>query len=197
METLLFVLLLFPPSWQTVESGTLTTETAQLLVGAYGIHFGTAQEDVIQSLSDEHDVQSVQKISREVYTVLEFPDFPLSGISKLRVFVHPEEGVFWIEEEIGLRWDLQRRDQDNLEYHQRRLEEILGRLSREYGNEVVHEDTNLGGRFEKNDFVRATWTFPENRWIHVIYEPQDWELFPERNKILVIYRDSSRDPRRN
>lgn len=173
----------------------LTAVDTGHLDGAYGLRFGMAQEEVIQTLMDRYRLKPSEKLSRNDHVVLEFGRLPRREVSRLRVFVHPEKGVFWIEEEILLRWDLQRGDQDNLEYHERRLERVLNRLRQEYGVETILEETHLGGPYSTNNFATATWSFADSRWIHVIYEPQDWELYPEMFKIVVIYRDSNLDPR--
>lgn len=169
-----------------------TLQAADTLAGAHGINFGMSQEQVIQIMQDRYHLAPDHTLSRDNYALLRFKNFPGS---RLRLFIHPQQGVFSIEEEIPIRWDLQKPDRDNLDRHQRRVNTVLNRLRGKYGNEVFLEPADLSDRFIEADFVMATWFFEQNRWIHVIYEPQDWHLFPELNRIVVIYRDSNRDPR--
>jgi len=170
-----------------------TVLSANTLTGAHGINFGMSQEQVIQIMQDKHQLAPEQTLLWDNYIILRFRNFPGSHFFRLRLSIHPQQGVFSIEEEIRIRWDLQKPDRDNLNRHQERVNRVLNRLRGNYGNEVFLEPVDLNSRFKKTDFVTATWFFEKNRWIHVIYEPQDWELFPELNKIFVIYRDSNRD----
>ena len=118
-------------------------------------------------------------------------------IDQLRIFSGKERGVFAIEEEIFFKWDHQQPDNDNMEAHRTSLEEILNRLRDRYGPENLQEETEIGVRYRKTNFVSSSWKFANNRWIHVMYEPQDWELFPEMVKIVIVYRDADLDPRPN
>ena len=191
---LAFLILCAPNSHLCLAAPTAEFDT---LSGTEGVSFGMSQKEVIQSIIDGRHFKPGKRLGRPEYTVLEFNrrekrSYPLDGI---RVFVHPEDGVFWIEEEIDLRWNLQRPARDNREDHQMQLTRVLGKLRNRYGREELYEETDPGSRFAKDDFVTATWSFPDHRWVHVIYEPQDWGIHPEMNKILVIYRDSGRDPR--
>lgn len=165
------------------------------LDGAHGIAFGMAQEQVIEIMGTRYKLKPAEGFLRDEFDVLVFKKVPQSSVDGLRVFINPRSGVFWIEEEVLLRWNLQKDDQDNLENHTRSLHRVLGQLKRRYGKEALSERTDITSRFLKNDFVKATWLFKENRWIHVIYEPQDWEITPEINKVIVIYHDPSLDPR--
>jgi len=195
METFISLMLFLLPLGQILPTDTSTAVEMNTLVGAYGVHFGMDQQKVVQTIKDQYKLKPDRKVSREDYIILEFGKIPRKLIHQLRVFIHSKNGVFAIEEEIKLRWNLQQTDLDNLENHQKRLDRILSQLRSQFGNEVFLEDVDLRSRFKKDDFVTATWSFAENHWIHVIYEPQDWELFPEINKIIIIYRDSNRDPR--
>ena len=195
MGSLVTFMLLLLPIGQMFPHDIPDTVKGNTLSGAYGVHFGMSQDDVLQTMRDQYNLEPDRKFSTDNYIILEFEKVPGSRIHRLRIFIHPQNGVFVIEEEIKIRWDLQQADRDNLEHHQKRLNGVLKRLRRQYGEEVFLEETDLDSRFAKDDFVTTTWSFAKNRWIHVIYEPQDWELYPELNKIIVIYRDSDRDPR--
>ena len=117
--------------------------------------------------------------------------------SQIRAFVSREKGLFAVEEEIILKWNHQLEEGGNLESHRRAMDTILTRLREKYGREVLLEETPFGERYSRFQHVTATWQFAEKGWIHLIYEPQDWALYPELVKIVVIYRSESIDPRVN
>jgi hypothetical protein len=116
-------------------------------------------------------------------------------VNQLRVFVSPKKGLFAVEEEIYLRWDHQQKESENLESHRRALDTALIRLRKKYGREALLEETPIGERHGRFQHVSATWQFAEGSWIHLIYEPQDWALYPELVKIVVVYRSAKLDPR--
>ena len=140
-------------------------------------------------------------VERKDYQILSVKSVNINDgrniIDQLRIFSGKERGVFAIEEEIFLKWDHQQPDNDNMEAHRTSLEEILNRLRDRYGPENLQEETEIGVRYRKTNFVSSSWKFANNRWIHVMYEPQDWELFPEMVKIVIVYRDADLDPRPN
>lgn len=167
------------------------------LTGVHGIEFGMNKQQIVQRMNDRFKDLSTVEITRENYIIMEFQGVKSEKVRSvdLRFFLVPENGLFQIDEVYILRWDLQRPDRDNLEIHRRVLDQLLVRLRKEHGKEALLEETDLASRFRQEDFVTATWSFPDDRWIHVIYEPQDWSVFPEMNKILVSYRHASADPR--
>ena len=77
------------------------------------------------------------------------------------------------------------------------MESVLSRLRSNYGEEDLLEETVLNNQESKFRHVTASWKFADKKWIHVIYEPQDWTLYPELIKIIIIYRSSILDPRKN
>ena len=115
--------------------------------------------------------------------------------SQIRAFVSREKGLFAVEEEIFLKWDHQQEEKNNLESHRRAMDAVLTRLREKHGRESLLEDTPFGKQYIRFQHVTATWRFTDNGWIHLIYEPQDWALYPELVKIVVIYRSESFDPR--
>ena len=150
----------------------------------------------VASMSDSIAID----IQRKDYQILSVKSVNINDgrrIDQLRIFFGKERGVFAIEEEIFLKWDHQQPDNDNMKAHRTSLEEILNRLRDRYGPENFQEKTEIGVRYRNTNFVSSSWKFANNRWIHVMYEPQDWELFPEMVKIVIIYRDAGLDPRQN
>ena len=150
----------------------------------------------VASMSDSTAID----VQRKDYQILSVKSVNISDgrcIDQLRIFSGKKRGVFAIEEEIFLKWDHQQPDNENMEAHRTSLEEILNRLRNKYGPENLQEKTEIGVRYRKTNFVSSSWKFANNRWIHVMYEPQDWELFPEMVKIVIIYRDAGLDPRSN
>ncbi len=170
------------------------TQGAKYLRGSGKIDFGMNSKDVIASYPD----LKPQVEKRDNLTILEFQEVPRKKrlIDKLRIFFVNSEGVFWIEEQFFLKWDLQKENITNLENHQRVFQKIMGQLRKKYGQENLAEPAEFDQRVVEYDFVTAVWQFENNRWIHVIFEPQDWTVYPEINKIIVIYRDSELDPRK-
>ena len=166
------------------------------LNSAYNIPFGSSEELVIQEIAETFHVEPSNTYNREHYNVLEFYDVKddYGKINKLRFFVSEPTGVFRIESEIFLRWDLQIPDTDNLEIHQHIMDTVLYNLRKQYGAETIYEPPNITRFFEPNDFVTAAWQFDNNRWLHLIYETQDWTIWPELSKIIIIYRDSNFNP---
>lgn len=167
------------------------------LIEVHGVEFGMNEQQVVERMNNRFKDPPVNEIMSKNYTVIEFRGVKSEKIqsNKLRFFLAPERGVFQIDEVYVLRWDLQRPDRDNLEDHRQRLNQLLRKLRKEYGREALLETTDLESRFRQEDFVTASWTFADNRWVHLIYEPQDWSIFREMNKIIVSYRDASTDPR--
>lgn len=167
------------------------------LDGVHGVRFGMELTEVVESIAREYGVRPSRRIEEATGTRLEYDNLktPRGRVARLRLLVHPVRGLFWVDEEHILRWNLQLPDRDNLESHGRALAALLGDLRSRYGPERFRGKPELSQRFRPDDFVTASWRFPGDRWIHVIYEPQDWSLFPEVNTLVVIYRDSSRDPR--
>ncbi len=164
------------------------------LRGTNEINFGMNREEAVESLPDSKPIIE----ERNNLTILEYRRVPsnIGLIDKLRIFLTVRDGVFWIEEQFYLKWDLQKEDIANLENHQRELRRVLGRLRKKFGRETLLEPAELDARFREYDSVTATWQLADKRWIHLIFEPQDWGIYPELNKIVIIYRDSERDPRK-
>ena len=75
------------------------------------------------------------------------------------------------------------------------MKSVMSRLQKKYGKEDLFENTIFGNRESEFRHVSASWRFADKKWIHLIYEPQDWTLYPELIKIIIIYRSSSLDPR--
>jgi hypothetical protein len=117
--------------------------------------------------------------------------------SQIRVFVSRKKGLYAVEEEIFLKWNHQLKEARNLESHRRAMDTVLIRLREKYGREALLEETPFGKQYGRFQHVTATWQFAYNKWIHLIYEPQDWALYPELVKIVVIYRSESIDPRKS
>jgi|TARA_B100000315_G_scaffold260595_1_gene323288 hypothetical protein len=166
------------------------------LHSAYNIPFGSSEELVIQKMAKTFQVEPSITYNRDNYNVLEFYNVKddYGKINKLRFFVSEPTGVFRIESEFFLRWYLQIPDADNLENHQHFIETVLYNLRKQYGTESIYEPPNITRKFELNDYVTATWQFKNNRWLHLIYETQDWTIWPELSKIIIIYRDSNFSP---
>ena len=188
--TLLFILL----------TTTLHSQGQRSLEEIYSLKFGMNRNEVAASVATMSDSTAID-VERTDYQILSVKSVNFNDgrniIDQLRIFSGKERGVFAIEEEIFFKWDHQQPDNDNMEAHRTSLEEILNRLRDRYGPENLQEKTEIGVRYRKTNFVSSSWKFANNRWIHVIYEPQDWELFPEMVKIVIIYRDAGLDPRSN
>ena len=188
--TLLFILL----------TTTLHSQGQRSLEEIYSLKFGMNQKEVSAAVTTMSDSIAID-VERKDYQILSVKSVNINDgrniIDQLRIFSGKERGVFAIEEEIFFKWDHQQPDNDNMEAHRTSLEEILNRLRDRYGPENLQEETEIGVRYRKTNFVSSSWKFANNRWIHVMYEPQDWELFPEMVKIVIIYRDADLDPRPN
>ena len=157
------------------------------------------RNEVAASVAPMSDSTTIY-VQRKDYQILSVKSVNINDgrrIDQLRIFSGKERGVFAIEEEIFLKWDHQQPDNDNMKAHRTSLEEILNRLKDRYGPENFQEKTEIGVRYRNTNFVSSSWKFANNRWIHVMYEPQDWELFPEMVKIVDIYRNAGLDPRQN
>ena len=165
----------------------------------YSLKFGMNRDEVaaaVESMSDS----AVTEVERKGYLIFSTRNAKVDKnrhTDQLRLFIGNESGLFAVEEEIFLRWDHQRPDSENMEAHRISLEEILNRLKNKYGPQNLLEETEIGVRYRKTNFVSSSWKFANNRWVHVMYEPQDWELFPEMMKIVIIYRDAGLDTRPN
>ena len=188
--TLLFILL----------TTTLHSQGQRSLEEIYSLKFGMNRNEVAASVATMSDSTAID-VERTDYQILSVKSVNFNDgrniIDQLRIFSGKERGVFAIEEEIFFKWDHQQPDNDNMEAHRTSLEEILNRLRDRYGPENLQEETEIGVRYRKTNFVSSSWKFANNRWIHVMYEPQDWELFPEMVKIVIVYRDADLDPRPN
>ena len=188
--TLLFILL----------TTTLHSQGQRSLEEIYSLKFGMNRNEVAASVATMSDSTAIY-VERKDYQILSVKSVNFNDgrniIDQLRIFSGKERGVFAIEEEIFFKWDHQQPDNDNMEAHRTSLEEILNRLRDRYGPENLQEETEIGVRYRKTNFVSSSWKFANNRWIHVMYEPQDWELFPEMVKIVIVYRDADLDPRPN
>ena len=188
--TLLFILL----------TTTLHLQGQRSLEEIYSLKFGMNRNEVAASVATMSDSTAID-VERTDYQILSVKSVNFNDgrniIDQLRIFSERERGVFAIEEEIFFKWDHQQPDNDNMEAHRTSLEEILNRLRDRYGPENLQEETEIGVRYRKTNFVSSSWKFANNRWIHVMYEPQDWELFPEMVKIVIVYRDADLDPRPN
>ena len=187
--TLLFILLTI----------TLHSQDQRSLEEIYSLKFGMNLNEVAAAVASMSDSTAID-VQRKDYQILSVKSVNISDrrrIDQLRIFSGKERGVFAIEEEIFLKWDHQQPDNDNMEAHRTSLEEILNRLRDRYGPENLQEKTEIGVRYRKTNFVSSSWKFANNRWVHVMYEPQDWELFPEMVKIVIVYRDADLDPRPN
>ena len=188
--TLLFILL----------TTTLHLQGQRSLEEIYSLKFGMNRNEVAASVATMSDSTAID-VERTDYQILSVKSVNFNDgrniIDQLRIFFGKERGVFAIEEEIFFKWDHQQPDNDNMEAHRTSLEVILNRLRDRYGPENLQEKTEIGVRYRKTNFVSSSWKFANNRWIHVMYEPQDWELFPEMVKIVIVYRDADLDPRPN
>ena len=188
--TLLFILL----------TTTLHSQGQRSLEEIYSLKFGMNRDEVAAAVVTMSDSTAIN-VERKDYQILSVKSVNINDgrniIDQLRIFSGKERGVFAIEEEIFFKWDHQQPDNDNMEAHRTSLEEILNRLRDRYGPENLQEETEIGVRYRKTNFVSSSWKFANNRWIHVMYEPQDWELFPEMVKIVIVYRDADLDPRPN
>ena len=178
---------------------TLHSQVQRSLEEIYSLKFGMDRNEVAASVAPMSDSTTIY-VQRKDYQILSVKSVNINDgrrIDQLRIFSGKERGVFAIEEEIFLKWDHQQPDNDNMKAHRTSLEEILNRLRDRYGPENFQEKTEIGVRYRNTNFVSSSWKFANNRWIHVMYETQDWELFPEMVKIVVIYRDAGLDPRQN
>ena len=179
---------------------TLHSQGQRSLEEIYSLKFGMNQKEVSAAVATMSDSIAID-VKRKDYQILSVKSVNINDgrniVDHLRIFSGKERGVFAIEEEIFFKWDHQQPDNDNMETHRTSLEEILNRLRDRYGSENLQEETEIGVRYRKTNFVSSSWKFANNRWIHVMYEPQDWELFPEMVKIVIVYRDADLDPRPN
>ncbi|MCH8068490.1 MAG: hypothetical protein IID16_04335 [Candidatus Marinimicrobia bacterium] len=191
--TYLLFLLLCPPA------GGLFPDNKQDLEVIWGISFGSTEEEVIKTLQTDHNEIPNRMYQQNGYRILEYRNWgkKMGSFDKLRIMIHPSEGVFSVEEEIYLIWDLQKQDEENKERHLKEFNLIIKRLRKLYGREVFLEEPNISRAEKFSDFVSASWFLKDQRWIHLMYEPQDWNIFPELMKIVIIYRDSNRDKRKN
>lgn len=189
---LLYISILFPDSKQDLSAGSFG-ETI------WGISFGANEEEVIKTFQTDHNEIPNRMYQQNGYRILEYRNWgmKMGSFDKLRIMIHPSEGVFSVEEEIYLIWDLQKKDEENKERHLKEFNLIIKRLRKLYGREVFLEEPNISRSEKFSDFVSASWLFDDHRWIHLMYEPQDWNVFPELMKIVIIYRDSNRDKRQN
>ena len=167
----------------------------------HSLQFGMGRPDV-QAIMEGAGDSAVTVTVRDDYQILstKFGGGERENqVNQLRVFVSPKKGLFAVEEEIYLRWDHQQKESENLESHRRALDTALIRLRKKYGREALLEETPIGERHGRFQHVSATWQFAEGSWIHLIYEPQDWALYPELVKIVVVYRSAKlgRVSRRN
>jgi len=165
----------------------------------YSLKFGMNRDEVVAAVESMSD-SAVTEVERKGYLIFSTRNAKVDknrNTDQLRLFIGNESGLFAVEEEIFLRWDHQRPDSENMEAHRISLEEILNRLKNKYGPQNLLEETEIGVRYRKTNFVSSSWKFANNRWVHVMYEPQDWELFPEMMKIVIIYRDAGLDTRPN
>ena len=179
---------------------TLHSQGQRSLEEIYSLKFGMNRNEVSAAVATMSDSTSID-VERKDYQILSVKSVNINDgrniIDQLRIFSGKERGVFAIEEEIFFKWDHQQPDNDNMEAHRTSLEEILNRLRDRYGPENLQEETEIGVRYRKTNFVSSSWKFANNRWIHAMYEPQNWELFPEMVKIVIVYRDADLDPRPN
>ena len=183
---LLCVSILFPDNKQDLEV-------------IWVVSFGSTEEEVIKTLQTDHNEIPNRMYQQNGYRILEYRNWgkKMGSFDKLRIMIHPSEGVFSVEEEIYLIWDLQKQDEENKEKHLKEFNLIIKRLRKLYGREVFLEEPNISRAEKFSDFVSASWFLKDQRWIHLMYEPQDWNIFPELMKIVIIYRNSNRDKRKN
>ena len=178
---------------------TLHSQGQRSLEEIYSLKFGMNRDEVVAAVESMSD-SAVTEVERKGYLIFSTRNAKVDknrNTDQLRLFIGNESGLFAVEEEIFLRWDHQRPDSENMEAHRISLEEILNRLKNKYGPQNLLEETEIGVRYRKTNFVSSSWKFANNRWVHVMYEPQDWELFPEMMKIVIIYRDAGLDTRPN
>ncbi|MCH8011256.1 MAG: hypothetical protein IIA61_04795 [Candidatus Marinimicrobia bacterium] len=177
----------------------LFPDNKQDLEVIWGISFGSSEEEVIKTFQTDHNEIPNRMYQQNGYRILEYRNWgkKMCSFDKLRIMIHPSEGVFSVEEEIYLIWNLQKKDEENKERHLKEFNLIIKRLRKLYGREVFLEKPIISRAEKFSDFVSASWFFKDQRWIHLMYEPQDWNVFPELMKIVIIYRDSNRDKRQN
>ncbi|MFQ6674536.1 MAG: hypothetical protein ACE5GH_07110 [Fidelibacterota bacterium] len=142
----------------TQPAGAVPPGETKFLEGVYHIRFGMGETEVIQSLSGNTGARPVRTVDRENTRILEFErmNVPAGRIDKMRVFVNLEEGVFWIEEQLFLRWDSQGPHGETVRRHQNKMAAVTARLRKLYGPETLLEPVDPGVRSEGRDFVAAS-----------------------------------------
>ena len=166
------------------------------LESIHSLKFGMKKSEIISQIKKLTD-SKISTTERNLHSVLSISMEDNSNFNQLRTFLSKDGGLFAIEEEIFIRWNHQIEDRENLLANKNAMESVLSRLRSNYGEEDLLEETVLNNRESKFRHATASWKFADKRWIHVIYEPQDWTLYPELIKIIIIYRSSILDPRKN
>ena len=166
------------------------------LESIHSLKFGMKKSEIISQIKKLTD-SKISTTERNLHSVLSISMKDNSNFNQLRTFLSKDGGLFAIEEEIFIRWNHQIEDGENLLANKKAMESVLSRLRSNYGEEDLLEETVLNNRESKFRHATASWKFADKRWIHVIYEPQDWTLYPELIKIIIIYRSSILDPRKN
>ncbi len=166
------------------------------LESIHSLKFGMKKSEIISQIKKLTD-SKISTTERNLHSVLSISMEDNSNFNQLRTFLSKDGGLFAIEEEIFIRWNHQIEDGENLLANKNAMESVLSRLRSNYGEEDLLEETVLNNQESKFRHVTASWKFADKKWIHVIYEPQDWTLYPELIKIIIIYRSSILDPRKN
>lgn len=162
----------------------------------HSLKFGMKKSEVISQIKKLTD-SKISTTDRNLHSVLSISLKDNSNFNQLRAFLSKDGGLFAIEEEIFIRWNHQIDDEKNILANKNAMESVMSRLRSNYGEEDLLEETVLNNRESEFRHVTASWKFANKKWVHVIYEPQDWTLYPELIKIIIIYRSSNLDPRKD
>ena len=162
----------------------------------HSLKFGMKKSEVISQIKKLTD-SKISTTERNLHSVLSISLKDNSNFNQLRAFLSKDGGLFAIEEEIFIRWNHQIDDEKNIIANKNSMESVMSRLRSNYGEEDLLEETVLNNRESEFRHVTASLKFANKKWVHVIYEPQDWTLYPELIKIIIIYRSSNLDPRKD
>lgn len=177
-----------------LNSSMLHSQELRKLETVHSLKFGMKESEVISQIKKLTD-NDISTTERNLYSVLRISLKDNSNFNQLRAFLSQTRGLFAIEQELFIYWNHQIDNQENHEALKDTIGSVMNRLQKKHGKEDLFEDIIFGNRKSEFRHVSASWRFADDKWIHLIYEPQDWSLYPELMKIVVVYRNSSLDPR--
>ncbi len=180
----------------SLTSHLLFSQDLQKLEPIHSLKFGMKESEVISQIK-KLTKTAISTTERDSYKILKISLKENPNFNELRVFLSKDKGLFAIEEQIFFKWDHQIDDEKNLTENKNIMESVINLLRSKYGKENLLEETILDNRESNFRYVTASWKFANKEWAHVIYEPQDWTLYPEKIKIIILFRNSILDPRKS